>query len=109
MAKAFTTHHPICGKEPLHRLATCEVKYEDGQAYLDHCGRLLKKLIRHTPSWIVTTDPSPQGTVVFNVVTGLKFACSMVSASLTLDKTTGDEVIEPDEVNGFIDQADMVL
>jgi hypothetical protein len=69
MSKSFTTVNLLHGKEPILRHMTCEVRYE-GYLYLDHCGRLLKKLVGDGSEWIVAPNPTVQGTTAFNIVTG---------------------------------------
>lgn len=109
MARAFSTYRLINGKEPLLRRMVCEVTYQDGQLYLDHCGRLLKRLLKDAPEWIVNPDPTPQGAIVFNIVAGTQVAFSVNGASLTLDKSLADEVIQEDEAEEFCRQVSSVL
>lgn len=109
MSKAFTTFTPLHGKEPLLRYMACEVRYNDGYLYLDHCGRLLKKLVGEGAEWIVAPNPTPQGTTVFNVLAGTSLGFSFRSASMTLDRTAVDEVITAEEAEAFIKQAGDVL
>lgn len=109
MSKAFTTVNLLHGKEPILRHMTCEVRYENGYLYLDHCGHLLKKLVGDGPGWIVATQPTPQGTTAFNVLAGTSLGLSIRSAGLTLDRTAADEKIAAEEVETFIQQAGDVL
>src|SRR5712692_1808841 len=109
MAKAFSTYTLLQGKEPLLRRVVCEVRYEDGQLYLDRCGRLLKKLLKTAPEWVVTASPSPQGSAIYHIRAGTQLALSMHSTSLTLDTTATDEVIDTSEVHDFIEQVDSVF
>jgi hypothetical protein len=109
MAKSFSTYTLVRGKEPLLRRMLCEVRYQDGQLYLDHSGRLLKRLLKEAPEWVVAPNPTPQGTSAYNVRTGIQLAFAMNAASLSLDKTTADDVIGADELPGFLDQIDSTL
>jgi len=109
MAKSFSAYTLVRGKEPLLRRMLCEVRYEDGQLYLDHCGRLLKRLLKEAPEWVVAPNPTPQATSAYNVRTGTQLAFAMNAASLSLDKTTADDVIGTDELPGFLDQLDTTL
>ncbi len=109
MVKAFSTHTLLRGKEPMLRRIVCEVRYQDGQLYLDRCGRLLKQLLGNAPEWVLVPNPTPQGTTVYNIRTGTQLGVSMNSASLTLDKTSTSEMIDPTEVNEFLDQVGSVL
>ena len=109
MASAFTTYHPVNGKEPLLRRMVCEVRYRDGQLYLDHCGRLLKGLLKDGAEWMISPDPTPQGTSLYNIVAGTQLGFSVNAASLTLDKSSGDEVIDTQEAEEFCRQVESVL
>jgi hypothetical protein len=105
MTKSFSTVHLIHGKEPQLRRMACEIRYHDGQLYLDHCGRLLKQLTKSAPEWVVAPNPTPQGTTLLNLRTGTQLSFSMASASFDLDKTSADEVIDAEEAKEFVDQA----
>jgi hypothetical protein len=109
MSKPFTTVTLLHGKEPLLRHMTCEVRYDDGYLYLDHCGRLLKKLVGEGAEWIVAPNPTAQATTVFNILSSTSLGFSFRAASLTLDRTTADEVIAAEEAEEFIRQAGDVL
>jgi hypothetical protein len=109
MAKPFSTHTLVRGKEPMLRRMLCEVRYQDGQLYLDRCGRLLKQLLGQAPEWVVAPNPTPQGTAVYNLRTATQLGVSMNSTSLTLDKTTTNEVIDPAEAEEFLAQIGSVL
>src|SRR5262245_27201153 len=109
MGKAFTTVNLLHGKEPILRFMTCEVRYEGGYLSLDHCGRLLKKLVGDGAEWIVAPNPTAQGTTLFNVLDGTSLGFNFRSAVLTLDRTAADEKIAAEEVEAFIKQAGEVL
>jgi hypothetical protein len=109
MAKGFTTVHLLQGKEPLLRQMVCEVRFRDGHLYLDHTGRLLKKLINSSPEWVLGPQPNPSGTVVFNLAEGIVLNFSMNGASLDLNKTATDEFIEEAEAQQFAQMADEIL
>lgn len=109
MAKAFTTYTVVQGKEPQLRRMVYEVRYRDGQLYLDRTGRLLKELLKDSPEWVLTSDPTPQGTNLLNIRSGVRIALSLAAASLSLDRTGSDELIEPAEVTEFVDQTESVL
>src|ERR1700674_3699318 len=104
MAKPFTTYHPLNGKEPLLRRVVFEIRYQDGQLFLDHCGQMLKKLVKDGPEWVVSPDPAPQGTWILNIVSGIQLGFSANAASLSLDKTLGEDVIKEEEAAEFCDQ-----
>jgi hypothetical protein len=104
MSKSFTTVNLLHGKEPILRHMTCEVRYE-GYLYLDHCGRLLKKLVGDGSEWIVAPNPTVQGTTAFNIVAGTSLGFNLQSARVTLERTSGDEKIEAEEAEAFIEQA----
>jgi hypothetical protein len=108
MAKAFSTIKLLKGKEPFLRRLVCEVRFQDGQLYLDHSGRLLKKLVRDA-AWIISPDPTPQGTILFHMVEGLRLSFSMHSASLDLDWSNADEVIDSDEADRYVARAEETL
>lgn len=109
MTKSFTTHTKLNGSEPLLRNMVCEVRYQDGYLYLDHCGRLLKKLVGDGSEWIAGTDPTPQGATAFNILAGTQLRVNQKAAALSLDKSSTDEVIDTDEVACFIKQVADVL
>ncbi len=109
MAKGFTTTRLFKGKEALLRQMVCEVRYLDGHLYLDHCGRLLRKLIQSSPEWIFGADPTPKGTAVFHLVAGVTLSFSMHGASLDLNKTGTDEFIDTDEAQRFAQLAEDTL
>jgi hypothetical protein len=108
MAKAFSTVKLLKGKEPFLRRIVCEVRFRDGQLYLDHTGRLLKRLVRD-PTWVVTPEPTSQGATVFHMVEGIRLSFSMHSASLDLDWSNSDEVIYSEEVDQYIARAEETL
>jgi hypothetical protein len=109
MAKAFTTYTRICGKEPMLRRIVFELRYQDGQLYLDHCGRLLKRLLKASTEWVVASEPTSQAASLYNVTTGTQLGFSSSSASLLIDKTVSDELIDAEEVATFLEQVDPVL
>lgn len=108
MGKAFSTVRLLRGKEPLLRRMLCEVRFRDGQLYLDHTGRLLKKLVRDG-AWTITPEPTTKGTAVFHLVEGLQLSFSIYSASLDLDRTNGDDLIDTDQAARFVQRAEETL
>jgi hypothetical protein len=108
MAKAFSTVKLLKGKEPFLRRMVSEVRFHDGQLYLDHTGRLLKKLVRDT-AWVTAPDPTPQGTTVFHMVEGLRLSFSMHGASLDLDCSNSDDVIDSEDAVRYIARAEDIL
>ena len=109
MPKGFTTVHLINGKEPVLRQMVCEVRFRDGHLYLDHCGRLLKKLIHSSPEWVLGSQSNPNGTVVYNLAEGLVLTFSMNGVSLDLNKSGTDEFIEQNEAKQFAPMAEDAL
>jgi hypothetical protein len=109
MSQPFKTVTLLHGKEPLLRQMTCEVRYQDGYLYLDHCGRLLKRLVHDSAEWIVAPEPAPQGTTLLNLLAGTALRFGLRSASIGLDRTAADEVIATDEANEFIKEVGDVL
>jgi hypothetical protein len=109
MTKGFRTVLTIRGKEPMLRKVICEVRYADGHLYLDHCGRLLKSLVGEDPAWVVSPDPTPQGSSALNFRTGMQLGLSIHACSLTLDKTAADEVIDEDEVGTFAERTGAIF
>src|SRR5438093_11641415 len=108
MTKAFSTVTLLKGKEPFLRRLVCEVRFQDGQLYLDHTGRLLKKLVRD-PAWVIGPEPTTKGTTVFHMVEGVQLSFSMHAASLDLDRSNADEVIDSDEVDRYIARTEETL
>ena len=109
MAKAFRTVEMIRGKEVMLRHIVCEIRYSDGQLYLDHCGRVLRKLAREMPEWVVAPEPTSLNTTLHNLLTGTQLGFGRESASLTLNRSTTDEVIDAEQVTEFERQVDAVL
>jgi hypothetical protein len=109
MTKGFRTVETVRGKEAMLRQVICEARYSDGQLYLDHCGRLLKKLTREIPEWVLTSHPTPAVTTLHNLLTGTQLGFGMESASLSLDLSSTDEVIDPDQVTELLRQVEAVL
>ena len=108
MAKAFSTVKLFKGKEPFLRRMVSEVRFQDGQLYLDHTGRLLKKLVRDA-AWVVSPEPTSHGTTVFHLVEALRLSFSMHSASLDLDWSQSDEVIDSEEAVRYLVRAEETL
>jgi len=108
MAKAFSVAHLLHGKEPFLRHVVCEVRFQDGQLYLDHTGRLLKKLVCDQ-SWVIGPDLTSKGTTVFHLVEGYQLSFSLNAASLELNRSNTDEVIESEEADRFVATAEEVL
>lgn len=109
MAKAIPSPIIIRGKEAFLRQLVCEVRYQDGYLYLDHCGQLLKRLVGENPEWVVAPEPTAQRTSLVNLRTGGQLHFNSGAASLALDKTASDEAIDAQEVNDFIDLIDPAL
>jgi hypothetical protein len=109
MAKSNRSVEMIRGKEPMLRQIVCEARYFDGQLYLDHRGRLLRKLVREMPGWVVAPEPTPQSTTLYNMVTGTQLAFGRESASLSLDRSSVDDLIDTGEATDFVHQVDAVL
>jgi hypothetical protein len=109
MAQGFRTPILVRGKEPLLRRMVCEVRYQDGYLYLDHCGRLVNSLLKQAPEWVVAPEPTPQGTTLYNLHTNTQLAFSSVSASLSLDKSSSDEFIDEEEKAAFKEQVEASL
>jgi hypothetical protein len=109
MAKGFRTFETIRGKEAMLRQIICEARYSDGHLYLDHCGRLLRNLLREMPEWVVAPEPTPKGATLHNLVAGTQIAFGRESASLSLDLTSTDAIITPEDVAEFLRQVEAVL
>lgn len=109
MSKSFTSVTLLHGKEPLLRQATCEVRYQRGYLYLDHCGRLLNKLVGDGSVWVISPDPMPQGATAYNILTGTSLRFGSGSTALTMDRTSGDELIAVEEAAEFTKQIGEVL
>jgi hypothetical protein len=109
MPKGFKLIDKVQDREAMLRRIVCEVRYQDGQLYLDRCGRLLKTILSASPEWVVAPDPTPQGTTVYNIVTGTQLGVSINNASLSLDKSSTDELIDSDEKRDYLEQAESLL
>jgi hypothetical protein len=108
VARAFSTVKLLKGKEPFLRRMVSEVRFHDGQLYFDHTGRLLKKLVRDS-AWVISPDPTTQGTTVFHVIEGLRLSFSMHVASLDLDWSNSDDVINAEDAERYIGRAEETL
>jgi hypothetical protein len=109
MSKPFATYTAVRGREPMLRRVVCELRYRDGQLYLDRTGRFLRQFLRDSPEWVIASEPNPQATNLFNIVSGARVSISSSSANLTLDRAASDELINPEELSGFHDQAEASL
>jgi hypothetical protein len=109
MAKGFQTVERIRGQEAMLRQIICEARYSDGQLYLDHCGRLLKNLFREMPEWVIAPEPTAKGTTLHNLTVGTQLGFGMESASLSLDLSSTDQVIDQEGVAEFLSQVGGVL
>lgn len=101
MAKGFRTFETVAGQEAMLRRIVCEVRYGDGQLYLDHCGRLLRHLRRGGPEWVIAPEPSPASTTLHNLNTNTQLRFGHEAASLQLDLSSSDVVIGPEETVAF--------
>jgi hypothetical protein len=108
MAKAFSTVKLLKGKEPFLRRMVCEVRFHDGQLYLDRTGRMLKKLVQDA-AWVISPEPTSKGTTVFHMVEGLQLSFSMYGASLDLDRINTEELIDAEEADRFVASAEANL
>jgi hypothetical protein len=95
----------IHGKEPLLRQLIYELRFLHGYSYLDRCGKILNRISREQPEWIIG-DASPQVTPLYSSRNGCRFNFSSTRLDLNLDKTTADDGIGNSEVAEFVEQVD---
>src|SRR5438552_2177385 len=86
----------IKGKEPLLRQLVFELRYRFGFSYLDRCGKILNRITREYPEWVVGNEISPQNAPLYSMRNNCRFNFSATRLDLNLDRTVGDTVSDED-------------
>jgi len=109
MTQPYKVVRQIHGKEAFLRTIAAELRFHDGYRYLDRCGFFLNWVTRNSPDWVVPNQPTPQGTAVLNLRTGVSIALSSNNAAIALDRTEDLEEITPEDIEHYIQEADKIL
>jgi hypothetical protein len=95
--------HLLKGKEPLLRQMIFELRYRQGYSYLDKCGKILNRITRELPEWILGNQASPQGTALYSMRNRCRFNFSATRLDLGLDYTLADGPIPDEDAGTFIE------
>jgi hypothetical protein len=86
--------------------AIFELQYFGGYKYLDVCGSILNLLFEKYPEWTLATEtPSPQATTLVSLDNGTLFSFSSRKLDLSIEKPTGEGIINQSDFEVFIRQA----
>jgi hypothetical protein len=99
--------HLVRGAQPRLRHIIFELRYRYGYTYLDRCGRVLNRLTRDHPEWVVGNDVSPQNAPLYSVVNGCRFSFSSIKLDLALEKSADEDEIEEQNILEFANQVDI--
>ena len=94
----------IKGKEPILRQLIFELRYRYGFTYLDKCGKILNRIARDHPQWIIGNEVSPQSAPLYSSLNGCRFSLSANRLDFNLDKTTAEEGVTEEEIGQFAEQ-----
>lgn len=83
-----------------------EIRYNDGQLYLDRCGRLLREILKLSPEWIAEEQATPQKASLLSSRNGCLLNFGMNRMSLSLFRSPEHSGLEEKDVEGFFEQAD---
>jgi|SRR5271157_3264 len=100
--------HLIRGAQSRLRHIIFELRYRYGYTYLDRCGRVLNRLTRDHPEWVVGNDVSPQNAPLYSVLNGCRFSFSAIKIDLALEKSADEDEIEERDILEFANQVDIV-
>jgi hypothetical protein len=98
----------VHGKVPILYKLAYELRYRQGFAYLDKCGRIINKIQRNFPEWVTHGDPSPQSAALVSMRNGAVLNFSSVSVSLGLEMPVGGDPLTVEDVHSFIESADSI-
>jgi hypothetical protein len=90
------------GKEPLLRQLIFELRYRQGYTYLDKCGRILNRILRELPEWVLG-EGNPQGTTLYSMKNRCRLTFSSTKLDVGLDYTLADNPIPEEDVGAFVE------
>lgn len=99
----------IRGKEPVRKLATCAIEYDQGVLYYDRMGRVVRQLNKTQRGWLPEANISGAQSHIMNPVTGATFALSASAAALSLSTERQPIGIEDEEVTGLADEVEVAF
>lgn len=91
------------GREPLLRQMIFELRYRHGYTYLDKCGKILSRILRELPEWVLGGEGNPQGTALYSMKNRCRLTFSSTKFDLGLDYTTADNPIPEEDVGTFVE------
>ncbi len=97
--------HSICHK------VVYEVRYKYGFTYLDRCGSTVNEIMNSTDEeWeFYGREPDPQSAPLISLRNGTRFNFSALKYDFALEQKEGaDKDIEKQDIDGFIEQVDLV-
>lgn len=100
MAKGI---HLLRGKEPMLRQLIFELRYRHGYTYLDRCGKILNRILRDAPEWVLGSEGSPQGAALYSMRNRCRFSFSSTKLDLGLDYTTADDEMPAEDIATFVE------
>lgn len=107
---AFRVRHTIRGATPILKSLIAQIRFEDGQLYLDRCGRMLRQLMAESGGeWTAATASPEGGAGVTNIATGHRFNFGWESASLSLDYSGVADEIDTEGQQRFVGAAENLL
>jgi hypothetical protein len=95
----------VRGKVPILWKLTYELRYRQGFAYLDKCGRIINKIQRDFPEWILQGDANPQAAAVVSMKNAAVFSFSSANLALGLEMPLGGDPLNQSDVSSFIASA----
>lgn len=103
------TIHPIAGKEPIRKHATCGIEYFHGELYFDRMGRVARMLAKAARGWVGDLAVSNGQSQLLNPQHNLQLAVSPGAA--VISSTTDDEPreIEDDAINRLAEEAEFAF
>lgn len=107
--EAVRVTHPIRGVAAILKSLIAQIRFEDGQLYLDRCGRMLRQLVVESEGEWTGASASPEGTTIANVMSGHRLNFNQEAVSLSLDYSGTSEEITPDALVQFVISAEEIM
>lgn len=95
----------VHGKVPLLFRLNYELRYREGYVYLDKCGRILNKIQRDYPEWIVQGEAGPQAAPLVNMKNASVFTFSSTNLTLGMEMPVGGSALTKSDVDSFLQSA----